>query len=226
LRDLKNREFPGRVALRAANPAEAEAFKKAGADLVFQPFRDAAEQAIDALTDMIDFLPEHLDWPISFLEVRIPTDASVAGNTIGEIALRATTGTSILAVSRAGRVFYEPGPEFRVYPSDRMLIMGPPKELRVAEKILSRMAIKTEAAPNDRFEIAEIGLRQDSPLAYQTPAALRFRQTYGVTIIGIRRGQDQITSIRPETERLVPGDGLIVIGAGPAVESLKIKSPL
>jgi K+/H+ antiporter YhaU regulatory subunit KhtT len=54
---------------------------------------------------------------------------------------------------------------------------------------------------------------------------LRFRQKYGVTLVGIRRGKDQITTITP-AERLMGGDGLIVIGAGGAVKNLKQKEPL
>jgi len=48
---------------------------------------------------------------------------------------------------------------------------------------------------------------------------------YGVTLIGIRRGQEQITAIRA-TELLLGGDFLIVTGQAGAIRAIKNQSPL
>jgi Kef-type K+ transport system membrane component KefB/Trk K+ transport system NAD-binding subunit len=222
---LKERGYEGKVALTATNDREAMEFERAGAHLVFRPFVDATEQAADALTYAMDFLPEEVDWPISFLEVRIRSDASAAGQTIRNIPLRSLTGVSILAISRGGRVHYDPEPDFRIFPGDRLLIMGPPGGLKDAEKVLNQLEAKRTTEEADRFEIAEIGLAENSKLSGQSLADIRFRQEYGVTLVGIRRGQEQITTIHP-AERLAAGDCLIVIGASGAVNHLKSRAPL
>ena len=49
LRAIKERKFRGRVALTARWEEEAEAFLRAGADLVLRPYADAAEQAVEIL---------------------------------------------------------------------------------------------------------------------------------------------------------------------------------
>jgi voltage-gated potassium channel Kch len=41
--------FQGRVAVTSHNPAETEALTSAGADLVFEPFQDAADRAVELL---------------------------------------------------------------------------------------------------------------------------------------------------------------------------------
>ncbi|MDD2998585.1 MAG: TrkA C-terminal domain-containing protein, partial [Candidatus Riflebacteria bacterium] len=46
---------------------------------------------------------------------------------------------------------------------------------------------------------------------------MKFRQAYGVTVVGIRRGEQQITAPSP-SERLETGDCIIVIGTARAVE--------
>jgi Trk K+ transport system NAD-binding subunit len=125
LNQLRRRGYGGKVALTAINEQEAQAFQHAGAHLVFCPFKDATEQAADALTHAMDFLPDSLDWPISFLELRVRSDASAAGKTIRELSL-STTGISILAVSRGGLVHDSPQPDFRIFPGDRLLLTGPP----------------------------------------------------------------------------------------------------
>jgi Trk K+ transport system NAD-binding subunit len=224
IHNLKREGYTGKVALTATNDQEAAGFEKAGANLVFRPFMDAAEQAADALTHAMDFLPESVNWPVSFLELRIRSDASAAGRTIQELPLSAS-GISVLAVSRGGRIFHEPKPDFRIFPGDRLLLMGPPGELKHAESILNQLEMQSDTEDTDRFEIAEIKVSKNSKLSGKTVADLHFRQQFGATLAGIRRNQEQITTINPE-EHLLGGDCLIVIGKSGVVQELKKQSPL
>ncbi|MBN1546707.1 MAG: NAD-binding protein, partial [Syntrophaceae bacterium] len=224
IHNLKKDGYTGKIALTASNSQEAAEFEKAGANLVFRPFMDATEQAVDALTYAMDFLPESVDWPISFLELRIRSDASAAGQTIRELPL-SSLGISILAISRGGRISYEPTPEFRIFPSDRLLLMGHPDGLKEAENILNQLKAQRDAEDKDRFEIAEIKVSADSGLSGKSLAELHFRQRFGATLVGIRRDQEQITTINP-AERLHGGDCLIVIGKAGAIKELKNLAPL
>jgi Trk K+ transport system NAD-binding subunit len=222
IHNLKKDGYAGRVAVTAATDQEASEYEQAGVRLVFRPFKDATEQAADALTYAMDFLPEAVDWPISFREVRIRSDAAAAGKLIQEIPLSAA-GVSILAVSRAGRLTFEPGPDFRVFPGDRLLLMGPPAGLKDGETLLSQLEMGKTASDVNRFEIAEIQVADDSPVSEKSLAQLQFRQTYGASLVGIRRGETRITAIHPE-EILRPGDRLIVIGKADVVRNLKDRS--
>ena len=103
--------------------------------------------------------------------------------------------------------------------------MGPPAGLKGAESMLNQFEMQKNGEDIDRFEIAEIRISDDSKISGQSLADIRFRQKYGVTLAGIRRGQDQITTINPE-ERLQAGDCLIVIGKVGAVKKLKEQAPL
>jgi Kef-type K+ transport system membrane component KefB/Trk K+ transport system NAD-binding subunit len=224
IHNLKKADYAGKVASTATNSQEAAEFEKAGANLIFRPFKDATEQAADALTYAMDFLPESVDWPVSFLELRIRSDASAAGQTIRELSLSAS-GISILAVSRGGRIFYEPKSDFRIFPADRLLLMGHPDGLKDAETILNQLEMQKDAENTDRFEIAEIKVAEDSALSDKSLAELHFRQKFGATLVGIRRDQQQITTINP-SERLHGGDCLIVIGKAGAIKELKNLAPV
>jgi len=222
---LKNRHYDGKLALTAANREEAGLFEKAGAQVVLCPFSDAAEQAADSLTHAMDVLPGNIDWPIAFRETRIQSGAVFAGKTVREIPLRSETGASILAVSRAGRVHYDPGPDFQIYPGDRLVIMGHSEELRKAEILLGEIHTGGDGDNTDRFVLAEISVAEDSRRACHTLADLNFRQKYGVTVVGIRRGEEQISNPGP-LEQVCAGDRLVVIGSSHAVEELKQKESL
>jgi Kef-type K+ transport system membrane component KefB/Trk K+ transport system NAD-binding subunit len=223
--NLKKSGYAGKLALTATNDQEATEFENAGAHLVFRPFTDATEQAADALTYAMDFLPENINWPVSFVEVRIRSDASAAGQTIRDLPLRSMAGVSILAVSRGGYVYYDPKPDFQIFPGDRLLIIGPPAGLIDAERELNQIELRKGTEDADRFEIAEVRVADDSLIAGRSLADLHFRQKYGVTLVGIMRGEEQITAINP-AERLVPGDCLIVMGTTGAVRNVKEQEPL
>jgi Kef-type K+ transport system membrane component KefB/Trk K+ transport system NAD-binding subunit len=224
IHNLKREGYPGKLALNSSSSEEAAELEKAGANLVFRPFEDATEQAADALTYAMDFLPESVDWPVSFLELRIRSDALAAGQTIRELPLSAS-GISVLAVSRGGRIFHEPKPDFRIFPADRLLLMGHPDGLKEAETILNQPEDQRDAEDSDRFEITEIKVSEDSDFAGKSLAELHFRQKFEATLVGIRRGQDQITTINPG-ERLLEGDCLVVIGKSSAIKDLKNLAPV
>jgi K+/H+ antiporter YhaU regulatory subunit KhtT len=193
--------------------------------VVFRPFVDAAEQASEALTHAMEFLPEEVSWPISFLEVRIRPDASAVGQTIKDIPLRSIPGVSIMAVSRAGQIHNDPDPHFHIYPGDRLIIMGPAHGLKEAETMLNTAIACRESEGTDRFEITEIKIADDSRLSGKTLTELRFRQIHGVTVVGIQRGEQQITAVTP-AEKIAGGDSLIVIGMAERVRNLRKAEPL
>ncbi len=211
--------YTGKIAIAAQNQTEADLFEKGGAKVVFRPFVDAAEQAADALTHAMDVLPNDLGWSISFREVRVPTGSAFAGKLVKNIPLRSRMGVSLLAVSRAGYVHFDPGPDFRIYPGDRLVLTGPEEELKQAEGMLSEIQEK-EQTDEDRFVVAEINVAKDSARVGKTLAELQFRQHYGVTVVGIRREGNQIRTPGPD-DRLMENDRLMVIGTTKAVEKLK-----
>jgi Trk K+ transport system NAD-binding subunit len=225
IQHMKNEGYEGKIALTAINEEEAGVFENAGSHLVFRPFTDATEQAADALAYAMDVLPDTVDWPVSFLDVRIRSDASVVGKTIEELPTGAMTGVSILAVSRGGHVHYDPDADYRIFPGDRLLIIGQPGELKEAERELNQIGLKEATKDPDRFDIAEIKVADDSKISGLSLAEIRFRQKYKVTLVGIRRGKDQLRIVKP-TEQLQAGDNLIVVGTTATVKRLKELEPL
>ncbi len=213
------------MALTATNQAEADLFEKNGAQIVFRPFKDAAEQAADSLTHAMEILPDKTDWPLAFREVRIQSGSAFAGHTIRDIPLGSTTGLSIMAVSRGGRVHFDMGPEFQIYPGDRLVILGPPEDLLHAETLLNQFNTYEQADDESRFIIGDVRVASGSPWAGKTLQDLQIRRKHKVTIVGIKRGETRIMTPGP-TQMLSAGDHLILIGSRKAVELMKHNEPL
>jgi K+/H+ antiporter YhaU regulatory subunit KhtT len=84
--------------------------------------------------------------------------------------------------------------------------------------------VQEDTEPADRFEIVELKVPEASDLSGKSLAELDFRQKFSATVVGIRRGREQITTINPE-EYLHGGDCLIVIGKSSTIKGLKELAP-
>ena len=217
---LRERRYAGKIALTATDEDEARIYALKGAHVVLRPFSDASEEGADSLTEAMHLLPESIDWPLALREIRLRKTSVFAGQLIRDLHIRSSAGISILAVSRAGRVYLDPDPDFQMFPGDRLVLMGDPSTLRHAEEILQETDGGQTAGEHPRFAMSEIDVALDSPLRGQSLAGLQFRASYGATVIGIIRGEDRIPMPRPD-EHLQGGDRLIVIGSPRSIEKLK-----
>lgn len=107
---------------------------------------------------------------------------------------------------------YEPGSDFRIYPNDRVVLMGPAALLGEAENILSEVSAPEDAEQEGqvRFEAAEVLVPPGAKEVGKSLAEIRFRDEYGVSVVGIARGEERI--FPGPHERLEARDVLVVIG--------------
>lgn len=220
LKAVRAHGFDGKIVLSARNGHDAWMLRQAGADLVLCPFADAAEQAADSLTEAMDTLTREAPWPVDVREVRLRPGSAFAGKTIEHVPLRAETGVSIIAVSRAGRSYFDLGPDFRLNAGDRLVLLGEPEDLDHAVEYLERRQSRWEEAPidPDQFTVTEVRIREGSPWAGRTLAQLDLRRELGVTVIGIRRLAQRITA-PAASETIEVGDTVVLAGHASAIEA-------
>lgn len=217
---LSEAGFKGRVALTAGDPAQAEEYQRLGAHLVLQPFKDAAEQAVEAVTGAIQSLPGLRDWPAVLEEVALQPGSVFSGKTLRELDIRRELGLSVLAVSRAGKVNFNPGPDFRMYPGDRIVLLCSPDQAGPAITHLRRRELGGPQDQASAFGASEVPIPGQSDWAGKTLADLDFRNRYGVTVIGIRRADEKLTSPRA-SDKLQAGDSIVVVGSPEGVAKVR-----
>jgi CPA2 family monovalent cation:H+ antiporter-2 len=204
----------------APTEAEAGAFLAAGADLVLNPYTDAAAQAADALTALADMLHGLPQWPGTLGIFRLEAESALSGQAIADLPLRRETGVTILAVIRGGTTLFDPDPGLRLSPGDRLVLLGEPEGLARSAALLAGERVRAEPPGAHPFRVAEIPLAADSPLAGRSLAEVKFRETYGVTVIGIHRDGHRLPSPSGK-EILRPGDRLLVAGKADRVQQLE-----
>ncbi|MBA4419317.1 MAG: sodium:proton exchanger [Syntrophus sp. (in: bacteria)] len=217
---LKERKYEGKIALAAKDEEEAKTFLAAGAHVVLRPFGDAAEEAADSLTEAMHMLTLDPDWPLVLRETRLRKGSVFAGQFIKDLNLRSLAGISIIAVTRAGRVYLDPYPEFQLFPGDRLVLMGEPDTLEQAEDVLQQIEDEGTEEGQKQFATAEVTVAPSLPHCNKSLAELHFRKEFDATVIGIIRNGEKIPMPRPD-ERLKPGDRLIVIGSPKSIDRIK-----
>lgn len=212
--------FKGRVALAAGDTAQVQEYRRLGAHLVLEPFDDAAEQAVEAVTGAVQSLPGLRDWPAVLEEVSLLPGSVFTGKMLRELDIRRELGVSVLAVSRAGKVTFNPSPDFRMYPGDRIVLLCSPDQSGPALAHLRQRELGRPQDPGSAFGADEIPIPDGSDWAGRTLAELDLRNRYGVTVIGIRRGDERRTSPRASDE-LRAGDRIVTVGSPDGVAQMR-----
>jgi Trk K+ transport system NAD-binding subunit len=223
LQGLRQRHYRGKVVLTAQNAEQEESFRKAGADRVLWPNLDAAEQAVDLLTTARDAIFDQAPWPMTLEEIRLRPGSPAGGKRLGELALRSRTGATLVAVDRSGQSHFDPDADFMLLPGDRVVLLGSHESLAQAGELLApRIVQKTDN--NAGFQIGEVGFPEASGWVGRTLAALDLRHRIGLSVIGIRRGDQRIVSPPPDT-KLEAGDILVVLGRPGSIEACRTCIP-
>ncbi len=167
--------------------------------------------------------------------VRVTSDSSLVGKSIGEIEMRSTSGASIVAIERSARGDRRLIPSRKiicpsastVLQADDILFVDVFKLKEPAETIRQRYGLEELPLSGDYFTdrsqeigMAEVMLGANSDLAGKTVTESRFRTEHQLTMIGLRRGSTAQEGNLLE-EKLKVGDTLLVIGAWKHIRQLQ-----
>lgn len=150
-------------------------------------------------------------WEVRLAECFVPDTAPYGGKTLAEISIPSRFGCAVLEVERNGYVITAIRPDLRLYPGDKLLLLGRQDELGPARAFL----LETTAVPtqSEEFRGSVLETFEITPGDHvgRTLAALNVGQVTGTRIVGIQRGDQRIISPSGQ-ERLEVGDSVLVTG--------------
>jgi CPA2 family monovalent cation:H+ antiporter-2 len=152
------------------------------------------------------------EWNLDIDEITLPGQTEHAGRTLREINLRRSTGCSIVGIDRHGYTLNNPSADERLYPGDRLLLLGTPEQVAAAEGILTGGTASTPVGQSFG-ELTNESLRvpEDSPRAGQTLFELDLIRRFSVQICGIKRGKERHV-LPAGSDRVLGGDTLLLLG--------------
>ncbi|HOW65545.1 MAG TPA: cation:proton antiporter [Candidatus Paceibacterota bacterium] len=135
--------------------------------------------------------------------------------TISELPLRHLFSITIVNVERQGVAIPNPSPDTVLYPNDKLLLLGQEENLRRAEQWLNGepdpdLNQNVESSLTE-FSLEHLTVPMSSRHLGKSLEQLSLPTLFGIQIVGIERGQGAVLS-PGRSERLLPGDELLVLG--------------
>jgi monovalent cation:H+ antiporter-2, CPA2 family len=175
--------------------------------------REDPDRPAGLRTDARTALDQGLEgWDMRLDDYTVPDDAAYAGNDLAQLAIPARFGCSVIEVERNGYVITRTGPDLRIYPGDKLLLLGKDQGLAAARDFLQGTT-KTveETAEEFNGSILQTHAVPEGPHAGKTLARLQIARETGVRVVGIHRNNTKI--INPDgNQSLQTGDNLLVVG--------------
>ncbi len=152
-------------------------------------------------------------------------DSPLVGKTLAESGLGRDLDLTVLQVVREKSRHLAPRATMKLEPADVLLVEGERREI-LKIKDAAGLDIKPDvelADPqiqNSEVRLVEAILLPASPLLGRTLKGVRFRERYGLQVLGINRHGETIRR-RLSQVRLRMGDLLLIQGAAPSLEALR-----
>jgi K+/H+ antiporter YhaU regulatory subunit KhtT len=142
----------------------------------------------------------------------VPFAPTALNRSLQALGLRTWTGASIIAIYRDPEQIVIPQSDTVLLPGDVLALLGDQEQLAAALRFLSGLAAQPLGAPTTPPQVAAVVVPADSPFINHTLAELGLRDQLGVLVIGVRRGDEQVTNPGPDF-RVQAGDQLYVWGS-------------
>jgi len=162
-------------------------------------------------------LSDDADWNLQVQEVNIPMNTCHAGLRLIDLRLRQEMGCSVVGIDRQGFAINNPSGNDRVFPGDRLLLLGTREALAKAASFLIRGAERLGWMQQfDELGTESVTVPPGSSCAGQSMKDLDLIGRFGVQVGGIRRrGQEIVAPAGGDV--IQPGDQLLLLGTPNAI---------
>ncbi len=149
-------------------------------------------------------------------EAYVKSGSPLAGKALLESNLGSEYGVTVSALVRGRRTLATIRPDTRIESGDWLLLQGRPEETQAAAAELSLELTDPDQSgqamlSRTNTELAEVALSPRSTLAGETLAEIRFREKYGLNVLGIWHQGQPVRSFLSD-HRLEYGDAMLIQG--------------
>lgn len=147
--------------------------------------------------------------------LRLPESSELTGTTLGALGLGAEFGVQVVAVVRGGDRHPAPSADMVLQGGDTLLLRGPIDEIEKVVRVqgvdVQEIRVGELPRPLRGVSAARARIIAGSTLHGQTLRTLRFRERFGVIVVGIERGEEVVCADLPDAV-FQDGDRLLVVG--------------
>lgn len=171
--------------------------------------------------------PNILPWDTHLTEIVVSPESDVVGKTLVELSLRERYGVNVALIERGRSSIPTPGREERLYPYDRLLLIGTDDELAHMKQLLeveTSETITQSIFPANEMRLQKIVVTQLSNIFGLSIRNAGIREHAGALIVGIERGTNKI--LNPSSEFVFEnGDVVWLVGNDKKVKEVIRNNP-
>jgi CPA2 family monovalent cation:H+ antiporter-2 len=151
------------------------------------------------------------DRDIHLTTITVSPDAPAIGKALQELELRKKYEISVVKITRGDRVINIPDGRERLYPQDKVIVVGTDECLQQIQQELEFVHSENFQATYQPVDLRSFVIEEDSPLPGKSIRESEIGQQYNCIIVGIERGDTSL--MNPDSSIVLePGDLIWVVG--------------
>ncbi|MDY0906913.1 cation:proton antiporter [Pedobacter sp. CFBP9032] len=158
--------------------------------------------------------PDILPWDTHLTEIVVSPESEVVGQTLASLMIREKYGVNIAMIERGRTHIPTPGRDERLYPNDKLLLIGADDQLAAAKAILEVDIPETESEknfPDKEMTLQKVVVNTESPVYGLSIRNAGIREKAQALIVGIERGTERI--LNPSSDFTFDnGDVIWIVG--------------
>lgn len=153
-------------------------------------------------------------------QLELPEHSTWAGHTLSELSLGRETGVMITSIIRDTGRYNIPDGTTRLYPSDKLEIIGDDESIKTFVAKMEHEAISVDDLPqHSPMVLKTLMVLKQSPLAGITVGQSQIRERFHCMVVGLSAGRD-VLEISSADSLIKPGSKLWIVGEKDWVEKL------
>jgi len=158
--------------------------------------------------------PDILPWDTHLTELTVSPESEVVGQTLSSLMIREKFGVNIAMIERGRNSIPTPGRDERLYPNDKLLLIGADDQLAAVKAILEVDIPETESEknfPDKEMTLQKVVVNLESPVYGLSIRNAGIREKAQALIVGIERGTERI--LNPSSDFIFDnGDIIWIVG--------------
>jgi CPA2 family monovalent cation:H+ antiporter-2 len=152
-----------------------------------------------------------LPWDAHLARFEVPATAEVVGKTLEEIKVRERFGVSVTLIERGTRVMTAPGRDARLFPGDRVSIIGTDEQIQAFAEVLKHREVPEEDLASEDYSLAPVKIHSGMPYCGRSIRESGLREQTDGLVVGLER--DGHRTLNPDSAtRIQDGDLLWIVG--------------
>lgn len=165
--------------------------------------------------------PEILPWDTHLAELVVAPESTLVGKTLIELSVREKYGINIALIERGRIMIPTPGRDERLYPNDKVLLIGTDDQLAAVKQLFEGIATENNepSFPKKDMTLQKIVINSSSPVYGQTIRNSGIRESTQGLVVGIEREGERI--LNPDSNMVFEnGDIVWIVGNNKKVPDL------